>query len=385
MTTFTAEVSEVTALVMVDAASSQIPQDVAANVAFTDAPPEAQTAFAVTLSSAIALSMTASSAFSEQLREQLSISTPVSPSFTYHLEVASALVTADLVLTGMPAAVAEALVLSCADAISRGVVVAEALGLTSLLAVSGIYGRMVTQSLHVVDLFRNYFGAEIADAVVMAATLIETARMAAEASDVVTVAVDPTPLLILQATMADTLDITIDTALSMLFTAEVLEGITLDLAYVSPGSGVTTWAMNTMTGAVTEYQNYDFNSFTAWDGTYYGASATGLYELRGGTDDGADVIARLKGGFLQFGGTKLSRLKEAYVAARGDGGMLLKIIAADDDVYVYQLDARNMRSTKVNMGKGQRCRYFAYELITAGQEFELDNIEFVPIVVTRRV
>jgi hypothetical protein len=37
------------------------------------------------------------------------------------------------------------------------------------------------------------------------------------------------------------------------------------------------------------------------------------------------------------------------------------------------------------MGKGQRARYFAFELISAGQDFDLDTIEFVPIVVQRRV
>jgi hypothetical protein len=44
-----------------------------------------------------------------------------------------------------------------------------------------------------------------------------------------------------------------------------------------------------------------------------------------------------------------------------------------------------MRSTKFHMGKGQRSRYFAFELISAGQDFDLDTLEFVPLVVQRRV
>ena len=44
-----------------------------------------------------------------------------------------------------------------------------------------------------------------------------------------------------------------------------------------------------------------------------------------------------------------------------------------------------MKTTKVNMGKGLRARYFAYELISTGQDFDLDSVEFVPLVAQRRV
>jgi hypothetical protein len=49
------------------------------------------------------------------------------------------------------------------------------------------------------------------------------------------------------------------------------------------------------------------------------------------------------------------------------------------------VSTRSMRSTKVHMGKGQRARYFSFELISTGGDFDLDTLEFVPIVVQRRV
>src|SRR5690606_33481148 len=128
--------------------------------------------------------------------------------------------------------------------------------------------------------------------------------------------------------------------------------------YLAPNGSITTWAMNTRTGAVTEYGNYAFNSFANFGNVYLGASDQGVHELRGDTDDGEDIIARLRSGYLQFGGTHLSRLKAAYISARGEGDVYLKIITADGAEYVYTVPTREMRSTKVHMGKGQRARYF---------------------------
>jgi hypothetical protein len=39
----------------------------------------------------------------------------------------------------------------------------------------------------------------------------------------------------------------------------------------------------------------------------------------------------------------------------------------------------------VQVGKGLRARYFALELVTTGQDFDLDTIEVVPLLNARRV
>ena len=96
----------------------------------------------------------------------------------------------------------------------------------------------------------------------------------------------------------------------------------------------------------------------------------------------------MRGGYLQFGGTHLSRLKAAYLAVRNttdDAVFVLKIETGDGVEYIYTVDTRNMRSTKVHMGKGQRARYFTWELVSDGQDFDLESLEFVPIALNRRV
>ena len=64
---------------------------------------------------------------------------------------------------------------------------------------------------------------------------------------------------------------------------------------------------------------------------------------------------------------------------------MLKIITGEGLTVVYSLTADSMQSTKIHVGKGLRTRYFAFELISTGQDFDLDTLEFVPLVVQRRV
>lgn len=172
------------------------------------------------------------------------------------------------------------------------------------------------------------------------------------------------------------------------------DGIQLSAAYVSPSGTFTTWAVNTRTGATTEYTNWQFNSFAQINGKYIGANATGLYELNGPDDVGTSIIADIKGGLMQLGGSKFTSFKAAYLGVRGGGPTLedgdagqfyLKLETGDGRFYTYEIDARDRKTTKVNLGKGLRARYFSYQLTSTGQDFDLDSIEFLPIVEQRRV
>jgi hypothetical protein len=42
-------------------------------------------------------------------------------------------------------------------------------------------------------------------------------------------------------------------------------------------------------------------------------------------------------------------------------------------------------TTKVKIGKGINTTYMAWELITEGQDFDFDSIEFIPMTRERRV
>ena len=70
----------------------------------------------------------------------------------------------------------------------------------------------------------------------------------------------------------------------------------------------------------------------------------------------------------------------------GNNDFYAKIIAGDGREYVYKFVSQpGLMTTKVNVGKGLRARYFQFELQSTGPDFDLDSIEFVPMMGQRRV
>jgi hypothetical protein len=173
--------------------------------------------------------------------------------------------------------------------------------------------------------------------------------------------------------------------LQAIFSPEINEGLEITALYLAPGSEITTWAVNTRTAAVSEYTNFEFNSFAQMGNKYLAASSTGLYELVGDDDAGTDIIARIKSGLMQWGSSRFTLFKAAYLGVRGPGDFVLRMETGDGTTYDYSVTTTDMRTTKVRLGKGLRTRYFAFELISDGQDFDLDSIEFVPLVAERRV
>lgn len=263
--------------------------------------------------------------------------------------------------------------------------VLERLRLPDTLAAAGTYHISVEQGLRLVATLGRFYGVEMIEAVGIDSVAAVGQMFAAKLAETVQLGIALTPHLLLNVVLDDGIELDDAELIRMVFAPAVVEGIAIEAGYLSPDGSFTTWAMNTRSGAVTEYADYAFNSFAKIGRRYFAASENGLYELTGDSDDGEDIVARIRSGFLQFGGTQLSRLKEAYLAARGGGNFVLRVVTGDGAIYNYSVASANMRSTKVHMGKGMRARYFAYELISTGQDFDLDTLEFVPLVVQRRV
>lgn len=261
----------------------------------------------------------------------------------------------------------------------------EKLGIAHALNGVAAYQLRLSDTLRLLESLANFYAVDAVETIGAGDALSAAAQMLAQAQDSIELQAQVQPLLLINVVAEDNVAIDEVDAIQMLFSPTVVEGIVLKAGYLGPDGSFTTWAMNTRTGAVSEYANFAFNSFAKIGRRYLGASENGLYELLGDDDAGDDIIARIRGGFLQFGGTQLSRLKEAYIAARGSQQWVLRIVTGDGDAYNYVITNQSMRSSKVNMGKGQRARYFAYELISSGADFDLDTLEFVPIVVQRRV
>lgn len=268
----------------------------------------------------------------------------------------------------------------------RGIQVIEALRLNDQALTALKYRILLAEGLAFNDVIRRFFGAVSTDAFQVVDGLTRSYRPRTVQAEGIGLNDSATPKLVFKIVVSRGIGIDDAALLKFFFRPTVLDGVQIDAGYLSPGAETfTTWAINTRTAAVTEYTNYEFNGFFQLRNRYFATSSTGLYDLTGDTDNGAAIISAIKSGLIQFGGTKFAGFKNAYIALRGEGTYYLKLETGTGETYTYKIDARSQRTTKIHMGKGIRARYISYELTNSGQDFELDTLEFIPIVSQRRV
>ena len=270
----------------------------------------------------------------------------------------------------------------------RSAVVLERLLFADSRVASATYGLSLMQTVGFHDVLARFLGAGLVDGVGVNHSQLVNFRPVAALADGIGIADMLANHLILSVTADERLTLSHEEVLTMIFMPTLIEGIQLSAAHIHPGGSYTTWAINTRTGAVTEYDNYAFNSFTRQGNRWWGANSDGLYQLDGPDDDGANIVSRLKSGILAIGGSQSTSLKGIYLGMRVQDDardFLLKIETGGGKTIIYKVQPKNMATTKVNVGKGLRTRYLSFELISPGADWDLDVVEFVPIVSSRRV
>ena len=130
-------------------------------------------------------------------------------------------------------------------------------------------------------------------------------------------------------------------------------------------------AMNTLNAAVTEYDNFAFQSITP---THAGA-ATGLFLLGGDTDIDLPIV-----GSIQTGKTLIDESRKKYVEAvhfamTGTGSGAL-VVAGQANTYSYSFQIRPAGVSRAKTGRGIRENYLSFGLEKSdGGDFQLDRIE----------
>ncbi len=133
---------------------------------------------------------------------------------------------------------------------------------------------------------------------------------------------------------------------------------------------MTAIVMNTLTGAVSEYANFDFDSISET----HAASAIGLYTLGGETDNGAEIVAEIITGKPLWGDQRKKRLDMVWLSMKGEGTAEL-IVQGENDEWRYNFPVRATGQSRAKPGLGIRENYLAFGFSNPGGEaFTLDQI-----------
>jgi hypothetical protein len=301
--------------------------------------------------------------------------------------VAERLAIAQFMAIAIPAMVQDGLSLADSMTIVQAVTMLERLTLRPDQTPTLTYHMSLLSRIMLHDDLRQFLGAEIIEALELYPLAGVQLRSFQALAD--TLAIDDDaliPQLLMRVDLAEHLGLSPTQVLNAIYNGVFSDILNITAAYLEPGGAALTFAINTRTSSVSTYTNFDFNSFAPLGRRYIAGSADGLFVLDGDKDVSDPVIARIRTGFLQMNSVRLAGIKGIYLGLRGEGDYVLKVITGNNHEVWYAVKAHDGQTTKVKIGKGLEARYFAFELISkGGQDFDLDNIELVPMRRSRRV
>lgn len=307
----------------------------------------------------------------------------------YHVSQADAAKFLDRFQIVFPASLHDAVTISQAQSLVKGWLVLDRFRVAHSSTPTTHFSLAILDAIRLNTSLANFFGFSVSDHVGVHHSQVMNYVAMASLQELITIAPTLTTSLIMQVVENDLFNITDAEILKAIYNLEIDDFIDLSALYVSPDGNFTTWAINTRTASITEYQNYAFNSFAQTGRKFIAASKDGIYELDGERDPGAvNIVTAMRSGFFAPNGSKFTSFRNIYVGMRTQDNskeFILKLIDSYGREYIYSFKPEQNATTKINTGKGLRARFFAFELITPGPDFDLNSIEFRPLMLKRRV
>lgn len=135
-----------------------------------------------------------------------------------------------------------------------------------------------------------------------------------------------------------------------------------------------------MHGATGQYSCVDINSMVKFGGKFFCASDSGLFEVTGTQDSGADITSYFETGLMDFGIQNEKRLRFLYVGYEAAGAVTVTITTelGLSDTYTLPATTDLQSGYRITVSRKLRGRYFKFKFSGAG--FAIDHVAVLPIV-----
>lgn len=140
--------------------------------------------------------------------------------------------------------------------------------------------------------------------------------------------------------------------------------------------------------AVTQFCNYDFNSFCKIGDKYFGANDSGIFELTGNDDAGSNIDAFFELILSDFGISNMKKIRSMYVGGEANDSLTLTLKDDENNSRTYSLNLTSgskQSSAKVSVGRDGIGRYWQVRIDNvSGAYFAIDFIEALAVILGRK-
>lgn len=134
------------------------------------------------------------------------------------------------------------------------------------------------------------------------------------------------------------------------------------------------YGVNVVTGALTRYQGFGFDSYARCGQTLYGLRADGLYRIRPGSDNGQPIQVAIDLGDTPFSEEQGKRIEAVYLGISTDGDAYVRLKAGEAE-YTYKA-IQHDEMARATPGKGLTGRRWTLSLeVVDATELTLDMVE----------
>ncbi len=134
-----------------------------------------------------------------------------------------------------------------------------------------------------------------------------------------------------------------------------------------------TIVLNTMNGAVSEYDNFAFHSITPT----HGGSATGLFAFGGDLDIDLPIVSDVRTPKKLLSSTLKKYMETVYFSMQGSGTSQLTVFGMNAQ-WSYSFPVRDSGQSRASPGRGIRENYLGFGYRNpAGDAFRIDRIEVI--------
>lgn len=159
------------------------------------------------------------------------------------------------------------------------------------------------------------------------------------------------------------------------------------LSTVVYGDGATReppqYAVNALSGALSRYQGFGFDSFASCGQALYGARANGVYLIGADDDNGVPISARADLGLHRFDIARTKVLSAVWIGAETDGEASVRLRTGGQD-YTYRALGKGEMLRAVP-GKGLKGRGWRIELeVNDATQARVDMVELSAGISDRR-